>query len=316
MAIKSHNFQTFLKGRFNRIIECGNIEMAAFVAKIVTKYGGYGFSNYHLLALVLDFDPVPVIQEERAKEQKLKAERKLNPLAPEPQPDPVGPAYARKSRPKPRKNKYARFNSRPAYTESGAHVALKFEDEFLTREEQVSLLMKMRKANVTKKAHTNLQITPLHCACINPNPHVLRYFLKIGDDVGVYDEMLRKPVHFAACSPSTENLKVLIEKGCDLRDSDKIRKTPLMYAAEHGRLDNVKLIIDSAEINLDQKCRTARGAIHFAAEGGHFGMSSISLLSYPYYQIRIIYILIINILIIKFLFLDSLNTKSVIFNLS
>ena len=255
--------------------------MAAFVAKIVTKYGGYGFSNYHLLALVLDFDPEPVVKDVRAKIQKLKAEKKLNPTATDTQQDPVRPPYPQKIRATHNRSKYAKFNSRPAYTQTGAHVALKFEDHFLTRDEMVALLLKMRKANVTKKAHTNLQITPLHCACINPNPNVLRYFLKIGDDVGVYDEMLRKPVHFAACSPSTGNLKVLIEKGCDLRDSDKIRKTPLMYAAEHGRLDNVKLIIDSAEINLDQKCRTARGAIHFAAEGGHFGSYlSIVLIKY------------------------------------
>jgi ankyrin repeat protein len=93
----------------------------------------------------------------------------------------------------------------------------------------------------------------------------------VGDDLYVYDTELRKPVHYAACSSNSENLKVLLSKGVDLRDCDKIRKTPLMYACENGRLENVKFIVENVDCNIDQKCRNARGPIHFAIENGHFG---------------------------------------------
>ena len=240
-----------IQQKFYILVESGNVEMAGFIAKVILKNGGYGFSQYHLLALVLDFDPKPELE-------KLKEENKnKNEIVAE-------VAGSMKKRPRKRYNRYIPQTTQPS-------KPIPYDEPFLSKEEQLNLLMRMRKANVTKKAYDNLSISPLHCVCINPNPVALRHFLDVGDDLYVYDLELRKPVHYAACSRTPDNLKVLSEKGVDLRDSDKIRKTPLMYACQYGRIDNVKFILENAQCNINQKCRIARGPIHFAVEYGHFG---------------------------------------------
>lgn len=46
---------------------------------------------------------------------------------------------------------------------------------------------KILKQSVTKKANTNKDITPLHCACINPNPKFLKALLEVNSDLTVVD---------------------------------------------------------------------------------------------------------------------------------
>ena len=50
---------------------------------------------------------------------------------------------------------------------------------FSTLHEQVlnpksEILEKFGKTSVTKKANTNMDLTPLHCACVNPNENILK----------------------------------------------------------------------------------------------------------------------------------------------
>ena len=253
LVLTNSNFENWIKSRFHALVEAGNVDMAAFVAKLITKHGGYGFNDYHLLALVLDIDPKAELEKERIKEEKLKLENKNKIIE-----ENVIPVKKRRG------IDYEKL-------EEEKKKPILFGEPFLTKEEQIALLKKMRKANTTKKPYSNMGITPMHCACINPNPLALKHFIDVGDDLYVYDLELRKPVHYAACSRTPENLKVLQSKGVDLRDTDKVRKTPLMFACEFGRLENVKYILENTESNIDQKSRLSRGPIHFAAEQGHLG---------------------------------------------
>lgn len=240
-----------MQRKFYILVESGNVDLAGFIAKIMLRNGGYGFSQYHLLALALDFDPRPELKKSKSKI----AIEKAAPVM----------AVARK-----RKARYRRWGySHGVVNQKPKPIS--YEEPLMTKAQQMELLGRMRKANVTKKAYDNLSITPLHCVCINPNPAALEHFLDVGDDLYVYDLELRKPVHYAACSATPDNLRVLSSRGVDLRDSDKIRKTPLMYACQYGRIDNVKFILENAKCNINQKCRLARGPIHFAVEYGHFG---------------------------------------------
>jgi ankyrin repeat protein len=45
---------------------------------------------------------------------------------------------------------------------------------------KAKILEKFVKASVTKKANTNKDLTPIHCACINPNPDILKQLLDVG----------------------------------------------------------------------------------------------------------------------------------------
>jgi ankyrin repeat protein len=48
-------------------------------------------------------------------------------------------------------------------------------------------LEKFVKASVTKKCNTNKDITPLHCACINPNGKFLKQLLDVSPEINNID---------------------------------------------------------------------------------------------------------------------------------
>lgn len=107
-----------------------------------------------------------------------------------------------------------------------------------------------RTVSVRKKCYGNYRITPLHCACINPDTKYLSELT--GSIPGFRDWNLgdaedRKLIHYAAACSSTEPLKFLFENGKSLVvtfDLDKNGVTPLMVACRTGRLENVKLLLE------------------------------------------------------------------------
>lgn len=81
-----------------------------------------------------------------------------------------------------------------------------------------AVLEKVLKVSCTKKANTNRDLTPLHCACINPNPKYLKALLDTGAEMQTIDTDLRRPVHYAAACQTSDTLKVLIDAGANLTD--------------------------------------------------------------------------------------------------
>lgn len=59
--------------------------------------------------------------------------------------------------------------------------------EDLTDAEIEALPEKFKPVSVTKKATSSLQVTPLQCACINPNHKVLSTLLKMNPDINGVD---------------------------------------------------------------------------------------------------------------------------------
>jgi ankyrin repeat protein len=88
-----------------------------------------------------------------------------------------------------------------------------------------------KSVSIAKKAGMNQNITPLHFACINPNPKVLEQLLNVNPDVNITDMQMRKPVHFASACESVEPLKLLIAKGANIIDVDMRKVSPLHIAA-------------------------------------------------------------------------------------
>lgn len=81
-------------------------------------------------------------------------------------------------------------------------------------------LEKVLKVSVAKKANTNRDITPLFCACINPNPRFLKALIDAGGDNSIVDADLRRAAHYAAACEGPEPLKLLIQAGFNLTDVD------------------------------------------------------------------------------------------------
>jgi ankyrin repeat protein/predicted DNA-binding WGR domain protein len=128
----------------------------------------------------------------------------------------------------------------------------------------------IKKISCTKKAHGMGNISPIHCACLNPNAEILKHILTCNPEYLNMDDCMRKPVHYAACCESVEPLKYLLSKNVDSREMDNQRTTPLMYAASAGRVDNVRFLLQNDRSIPAFKNRKGYNAIHYAAEYGHF----------------------------------------------
>jgi ankyrin repeat protein len=108
----------------------------------------------------------------------------------------------------------------------------------------VPLADKVNKASVTKAAYQNQGITPLHCACINPDPSFLEALLQTQPDMQTMDKDNLKAIHYAAVCESPEPLKLLLQReDVNILDIDKTKKNCLHYAAISGRAEHVRAIL-------------------------------------------------------------------------
>jgi ankyrin repeat protein/predicted DNA-binding WGR domain protein len=135
----------------------------------------------------------------------------------------------------------------------------------------------IKKASCTKKAFAINNISPIHCACLNPNADILAHLLSVNPEFTNMDDSLRKPVHYAACCESPEPLKYLATQNIDTREHDNMRTTPLMYAARAGRAENVRFLLEENRSNPPFKDRHGYAAFHYAAEAGHIHIIKIFL---------------------------------------
>ncbi len=114
---------------------------------------------------------------------------------------------------------------------------------------------KFRTVSATKKASDEaFQVTPIHCAAINPETKYLRELIdgSGGNGDQVQDTRNRKPVHFAAVCSTSDNLKYLIdEANARIDDADTEGITPLMLACRYGAAHNVDLLWPTGENQLD-----------------------------------------------------------------
>ncbi|CAF3793465.1 unnamed protein product [Rotaria socialis] len=124
------------------------------------------------------------------------------------------------------------------------YQVLKFDDDELRVK---------RASEVTKKAKDAYQMTPIHCAAINPNAKYLKQLLTIASEVNIPDKRNRRPIHYAAVSEGTEPLEYLLSKDAKFNEVDKESNTPLHLAAMHGRHRNVEVLLrrakEKAELN-------------------------------------------------------------------
>ena len=127
----------------------------------------------------------------------------------------------------------------------------------------------IKKQSVTKKAFGIDNITPLHCACLNPNGEILKHLLNLNPEYHLIDNQMRKLVHYAACCKSIEPLKVLCEFNLDTREGDAQKLSPLMYACKYGSLSVVQFLLQENRSTPLYKDKTSRNALHIAAENGH-----------------------------------------------
>ena len=122
----------------------------------------------------------------------------------------------------------------------------------------------VRQTSAVKKADWFSRcVTPLHCACINPDTgklslscHTschscyspdtgpLEALFRVNPDLYVTDSDQKKLVHYAAACQDVGPIKFLESKGANFLDTDKEGNTPLMIACKIGRVKTAKFIIE------------------------------------------------------------------------
>ncbi|CAH1779903.1 unnamed protein product [Owenia fusiformis] len=111
----------------------------------------------------------------------------------------------------------------------------------------------IREASVKKKPYENKQMTPLHCAAINPNTKYLSKLLSIFPDHNLCDMDQRRPIHYAAACEGKGPLELLLNRGVSAEEADKKGYTPLMIAVECDRIQNVHVLMKKAQAAIDEQ---------------------------------------------------------------
>ncbi|CAF0863254.1 unnamed protein product [Adineta ricciae] len=104
-----------------------------------------------------------------------------------------------------------------------------------------------RAASVLKKTKENFQITPIHCAAINPISKYLKQLLNIMPEYNVLDKYERRPIHFAAACEGPDPLEYLLSKQVSFNDADRGGNSPLHIAATYGRAINAEILLRTAK---------------------------------------------------------------------
>ena len=118
--------------------------------------------------------------------------------------------------------------------------------EVLKAENGSDLNCQLRANQCTKKPFANDFITPIHCACINPNVKYLKTLLSITQDFDIQDKKQRRPVHYAAVCQDSTPLEYLITRVSPYQiDADG--NTPLHYACMANRSINCEILLNFAQ---------------------------------------------------------------------
>ena len=117
----------------------------------------------------------------------------------------------------------------------------------LKAENDADLSCKLRANMCSKKPFANDCVTPIHCACINPNVKYLKTLLSITQDYNIADKKGRKPVHYAAVCEGLSPLEYLISRVSPY-ELDSNGNTPLHYACLAGRSVNVEMLLSHARL--------------------------------------------------------------------
>jgi len=130
-------------------------------------------------------------------------------------------------------------------------------------------LSNFHKQSIHKKTLGNDAVTPLHCACINPNTKYLETLFTMEPNVNLTDLLNRKLMHYAAACTSSGPLELLLTHGANPADLDNLKRSPLHYAAIYNRPENVRILIDKAPLMLKARDKMLMIPLHYACMRGN-----------------------------------------------
>ncbi|CDW57769.1 PARP and WGR and Ank 2 domain containing protein [Trichuris trichiura] len=144
-------------------------------------------------------------------------------------------------------------------------------------------LTAFRRVSILKKATFASRITPLLCACINPNTHILEELIASEPEWNHVDEQKFGPLHYAMACKTSGPLEVLLSHGAVISRPNTCGDTPLHHGCIVGRAENVQYLLDhltksSCSPSLDiltRKNRKGFTALHEAVSNGHLDVVKV-----------------------------------------
>jgi ankyrin repeat protein len=140
------------------------------------------------------------------------------------------------------------------------------------------------KASGFDKANT-AGLTPLHMACANDSPKVVKFLVSKGAKVDKVDtERGWIPLHFAAYIESSACVEALLEAPqmtSNLVNAKSLtfQQTPLFVAAHNGRLKTVNVLLNSGKCEASTLDACGEQALHHAIKQEAYPVSTVLLKS-------------------------------------
>ena len=125
------------------------------------------------------------------------------------------------------------------------------------------------KTSLGKKSVTNMNITPMHVVCINPDARFIERMVSLGGDWNCLDLSNRKPIHYAAACDGEGPLNYLISLGALIDEGDKAKVTPLMLACQYNRIQNALILLRKGASYTAKNRENGNNAFQIACENGH-----------------------------------------------
>ena len=128
------------------------------------------------------------------------------------------------------------------------------------------------KTSLGKKSVTNMNITPMHVVCINPDARFIERMVSLGGDWNCLDLSNRKPIHYAAACEGEGPLNYLISLGALIDEGDKSKVTPLMLACQYNRIQNAMILLRKGASYTAKNRENGNNAFQIACENGYLDL--------------------------------------------
>lgn len=102
----------------------------------------------------------------------------------------------------------------------------------------------LKRQTLTKPTPDDHAVVPMHLACVNPDPAILKNFFRMYPTSFQTDGKGRDLIHYAVANKNPDILEFLIQKRQIINNADNEGLTPMMIACKLGRIKSVQLLLE------------------------------------------------------------------------
>jgi ankyrin repeat protein/predicted DNA-binding WGR domain protein len=282
------SFENLINSNFYRVVESGNIELAKLISLQFVKYQGFGFNEFHSLALTAQsVDTLAKLMKVNCR-KKASGNRQVTPThlaSMNPNPDilkrflEVGEEMFITDEYQRKPIHYAALSpgTGPLQLLLDKGVDCRDYDRFkwtplmfaamANRPENIALMCSKVAYNLNMKNKEGN--AAIHIAVENSNLESLKELIKAGADINLPGKYRKTSLIIACEIDCAEIAEFLIGNNAKINSTDKYGKTALIHAATSGNIRTVTYLL-SKGIDYRKNDSSGNSALHFACSYGHY----------------------------------------------